>query len=136
MNIAMISLSSQGARVIEALGSAFDNTDQYLHSGVEGFPTFKRFDRVVELTPDIFNKYDALVFVMPCGVIIRALADLPRDKHSDPAVIMIDVGGRYVVSLLGGHEGGANKLSLDLANALGAEPQDIFEMVSARGSQQ
>jgi cobalt-precorrin 5A hydrolase len=122
MKIAMLSLSIQGAKVIAALREQFTDADVFLHADVEGFNDCTRFDRVIELVPTIFHKYKALVFVMPCGVIIRALADLPRDKHSDPAVIMLDVGGRYAVSLLSGHEGGANDLAVRISNAIGAEP--------------
>lgn len=122
MNIAMISLSPQGARVIEALKKTFGSAHLYLHRDVVGFPAFKRFDRVADLTSKIFTDYDALVFVMPCGVIVRSIANLSRNKHSDPAVVMIDVGGRYVVSLLGGHEGGANALALEVSNIIGGEP--------------
>ena len=122
MSIAMLSLSVPGAKVIAALRPHFDEVDVYLHADVEGFPAATRFDRVTELVPTIFHDYSALVFVMPCGVILRALAGLPRDKHSDPAVVMLDVGGRYAVSLLSGHEGGANDLAIRIANAIGAEP--------------
>jgi cobalt-precorrin 5A hydrolase len=43
-------------------------------------------------------------------------------KTKDPAVVVVDVGGRWAVSLLGGHEAGANRLTLAVANALAAEP--------------
>ena len=122
MKTAMLSLSSQGAKVIESLRDSFAEVDVFLHAEVEGYPECERFERVVELVPAIFHKYSALVFVMPCGVIIRALANLPVDKHSDPAVVMLDVGGRYAVSLLSGHEGGANDLAIRIANTIGAEP--------------
>ncbi len=122
MNIAMITLSHEGAKVIEALKDTFEDAHLYLHREVDGFPAFERFDRVVDLTSRIFTDSDALVFVMPCGVVVRAIAGLARDKHSDPAVLVIDVGGRYVVSLLGGHEGGANDLAVKISNVIGAEP--------------
>ncbi len=122
MKVAMLSLSAEGAKVIVALQDHFTDVDVYLHADVAGFPDCTRFDRVTELVPTIFHDYNALIFVMPCGVIIRALAGLPRDKHSDPAVVMLDVGGRYAVSLLSGHEGGANDLAIKIANILGAEP--------------
>lgn len=59
---------------------------------------------------------------MPCGIVVRAIAPLLRSKYDDPAVVVADVGARWVVSLLSGHEGGANELALTVANALGAEP--------------
>ena len=123
----MLSLSIQGANVIAALRDHVANVDVYLHADVEGFPGCTRFDRVTDLVPTIFHQYNALIFVMPCGVIIRALAGLPRDKHSDPAVVMLDVGGRYAVSLLSGHEGGANDLALEFIEQQVAEyPDRLF----------
>ena len=56
------------------------------------------------------------------GVVVRAIAPLIRSKFEDPAVVVLDAGGRWAVSLLSGHEGGANALAIRVANILGAEP--------------
>ena len=37
-------------------------------------------------------------------------------------MVVVDAGGRYAISLLSGHEGGANDLAVTVANILGAEP--------------
>ena len=76
----------------------------------------------VELTARIFPKYDGLIYILPCGVAVRAIAGQLRDKHTDPAVVAVDIAGRWAVSLLSGHEGGANQLAVDVANVLDAEP--------------
>src|SRR5260363_306911 len=52
----------------------------------------------------------ALVLVMATGIAVRLLDGLPRNKHSDPAVVVLDEAARYAISLLAGHEGGANRL--------------------------
>jgi cobalt-precorrin 5A hydrolase len=59
---------------------------------------------------------------MPCGVVVRAVAPHLENKRTDPAIVVVDAGGRYAVSLLSGHEGGANDLAVKVANILGAEP--------------
>ena len=59
---------------------------------------------------------------MPCGVVVRAIAPLLESKLSDPAVVVLDAAARHAVSLLSGHEGGANELALRVANLCGAEP--------------
>lgn len=64
----------------------------------------------------------ALVFIMASGIAVRTVAPLLRDKSSDPAVVVMDEKGKYVVSLIGGHEAGANDLALRVAGAIGAEP--------------
>ncbi|MEE9603217.1 MAG: cobalamin biosynthesis protein [Thermoguttaceae bacterium] len=124
MNVAVITLSDQGTRVAGRLAQRLAACDVYVHVEVP-LPaglTARRFDSVVELTAEVFSKYPGLVYVMPCGVAVRAVGPLIRDKHSDPAVVVLDVAARWAVSLLGGHEGGANRLAVEVANILGAEP--------------
>jgi cobalt-precorrin 5A hydrolase len=59
---------------------------------------------------------------MATGIATRFLDGLLRDKHRDPAVVVVDEAGRYAVPLLGGHEAGANALAYRVANAVGAVP--------------
>ena len=68
-----------------------------------------------------FCSYRSLVCVMASGIVVRELGGLLTDKHSDPAVIVMDPQGRYAVSLLGGHEGGANQLARKLAALTGGQ---------------
>jgi len=63
-----------------------------------------------------------LVIVGACGVAVRMIAPLIRDKKEDPAVVVVDETGRRVISLLSGHLGGANALARELAALLGTEP--------------
>lgn len=62
------------------------------------------------------------VLVMASGIAVRFLDGLLREKTSDPAVVVLDEGGCFAISLLGGHEGGANRLAFQVANAVGASP--------------
>jgi cobalt-precorrin 5A hydrolase len=122
MRLALITLSAEGTRVVRRLVAAMQEADIYLHSVVATKAKAKRFDAVVALTRKIFRRYDGLVYVCPTGVVVRAIAPLIRHKLTDPAVVVVDVGARYAISLLSGHEGGANTLALQVANILGAEP--------------
>jgi cobalt-precorrin 5A hydrolase len=65
---------------------------------------------------------DALIFIGSCGIAVRAIAPLLKSKTCDPAVIVIDELASHVISLLSGHIGGANDLTVRLANFLGAQP--------------
>ncbi|MDD5462530.1 MAG: cobalamin biosynthesis protein [Methylococcales bacterium] len=62
------------------------------------------------------------IMIAASGIAVRFLGGLAQDKHSDPAVVVLDEAGRFAVSLLAGHEGGANYLAYRVANAIGAVP--------------
>jgi cobalt-precorrin 5A hydrolase len=62
------------------------------------------------------------VLVMASGIAVRFLDGLPESKYSDPAVVVLDEAARFAIPLLSGHEGGANQLAYQAANAVGAVP--------------
>lgn len=64
---------------------------------------------------------DAFVLVCAVGVAVRVVGPLLDDKASDPIVVAVDDGGRFVVPVCGGHRG-ANELAVDVAALLDAEP--------------
>jgi len=66
--------------------------------------------------------YRQWILVMTTGIAVRYLAGLIKDKRTDPGVVVVDEGCRFAVSLLGGHEGGANDLAYRVANLTGAVP--------------
>lgn len=120
--LAVIALSDAGARLASKLASEMEMSDLFFHQGVaQGF-SGQRFASALALTRRIFHRYHGLVYIMPCGVVVRAIAGVLQHKTSDPAIVAVDIGARYAVSLLSGHEGGANALALRVANALSAEP--------------
>ena len=67
-----------------------------------------------------FSQKDALIFVGAAGIAVREIAPYVRDKKTDPAVLCIDERARFVIPLLSGHIGGANRLAMQLSAALGA----------------
>ena len=69
-----------------------------------------------------FGLQKRMVLFMPVGAAIRLLAPLLQHKHRDPAVVCVDDAGRFVVSLLSGHIGGADELAGEIAGALEATP--------------
>lgn len=74
------------------------------------------------LIEEIFKEYDALIFVMALGIVVRIIAPLLESKQSDPAVITIDDLGSNVISTLSGHLGGANQLTEAVAEILNSNP--------------
>ena len=69
-----------------------------------------------------FQRSDALIFVGACGITVRAIAPFVQDKFHDPAVLCVDEAGTFVIPLLSGHVGGANRLAEFVAGGIGAVP--------------
>ncbi len=86
-------------------------------------------DDLMLLTEDIrthtkkaFENCDAVIFIGAAGIAVRAIAPYVCSKDSDPAVLVIDEKGRYVIPVLSGHMGGANSLAVRVAGMLSAQP--------------
>ncbi|MDE6776476.1 MAG: cobalt-precorrin 5A hydrolase, partial [Oscillospiraceae bacterium] len=109
MKIAYFWLTSQGKKIVEKI-------QENLGGKIESKQDFKTS------VQEDFKNYDALVFVMATGIVIRVIADLITAKQKDPAVIVLDQQGKFVISLLSGHLGGANALACQIAEILNAMP--------------
>ena len=77
---------------------------------------------VMKWAADHFGEADALLFIGACGIAVRAIAPLVKDKTTDPAVVAMDEAGQFVIPLLSGHIGGANALAKQIASLTGATP--------------
>jgi cobalt-precorrin 5A hydrolase len=132
MKTALITLSAEGARLLSPLAGRLPESRLFVHESVQHesvrqesgreTPEVERFSKIADLTASLFPVCRGLVYAAPCGVVVRALAPLIKSKFEDPAVVVLDAGGRWAVSLLSGHEGGANDLAIRVANLSGAEP--------------
>src|SRR3972149_5713018 len=109
--IAIVAITERGAETALQIQKVLTKLDlaskvfapaKYGLTGV--IPLDKKFGEFVK---DTYGKVDGIVAVMAAGIVVRAVAPLLESKLSDPAVVVVDVCGRFTVSLLSGHYGGA-----------------------------
>lgn len=79
-------------------------------------------ESLADWTKAAFADADAVCFVGACGIAVRSIAPYAADKLRDPAVLVMDEGGRFCISLLSGHAGGANALCRKICGLTGAQP--------------
>lgn len=77
------------------------------------------FERLGTHLARTWGAYRGFVMICAAGIAVRAVAPLIAGKDRDPAVVVLDQEGRYVVSLLSGHLGGANALARQVAELTG-----------------
>ena len=123
MKIAVISVTLKGAQLGEQLREQLcGKIDLFAKARGALHAETAAYDNLGILTAAIFNKYDALIFIMAAGIVVRVIAPHVRDKRNDPAVVVMDDAGIHAISLLSGHIGGANELTEKVAAAVGAHP--------------
>ena len=70
---------------------------------------------------ELMAEYEGIICIMALGIVVRTVSPWLEDKRTDPAVVVVDEAGRYAISALSGHVGGANRLSRQVASILEAE---------------
>jgi cobalt-precorrin 5A hydrolase len=129
MKTAVVSLTLRGAELALKIGYQMKADIYVKNQVIEKYVMSDRLFLVHPVTTEfstliekLFNSYDALVFVMACGIVVRSIAPYIKDKVNDPAVLVVDEKGQHVISLLSGHIGGANKLAKEVARLTGGVP--------------
>lgn len=116
---AVYALSAPGLelalRLAPALGAQVFAPARLAGAGVTPFETLS------DLMPRTFSGYARHVFVGAAGIAVRAIAPHLKGKGVDPAVVVLDQGARFAVSLVSGHVGGANALARELSALTGAQ---------------
>lgn len=118
----VLAITKNGVKIGEKLKKTFPDYDIFAPSKLKNelggitWYTEPTSEKIIEL----FKKNDALICIFSLGAVIRLIAPYLKDKKTDPAVIVIDDKANFVISVLSGHIGGANELTQEIAEKLGA----------------
>jgi cobalt-precorrin 5A hydrolase / precorrin-3B C17-methyltransferase len=123
--IAIFAITAGGAQLGRNLKSLLPGSHLYLEKKIasEALPREMIFSGKLEnIVSKVINNYSHMVFIMATGVVVRILVPIIKDKYHDPAVLVIDEKGKFVISLLSGHAGGANPFASEIAALIGGMP--------------
>ena len=124
MNIALFAYSRQGCVTARRVLACFpeDSVQPYTMERFEepGFGSIQRPAR--DFYGPLFQANQALIFISSVGLAVREIAPHLRSKATDPAVIVLDELGQFVIPVLSGHIGGANDMAKKIAESLGSAP--------------
>ncbi|MER7839828.1 precorrin-3B C(17)-methyltransferase [Streptomyces sp. NPDC096040] len=108
--IGLISATAAGAAARDRLAAAWPDRTR-VYDGPVG-----------DAVRSAFAECGQLVCFLATGAVVRLIAPLLDEKTTDPGVVCVDEGGRFAVSLVGGHAGGANELAREVGEVLAAQP--------------
>jgi cobalt-precorrin 5A hydrolase len=117
---AVYALTPQGAELGRRLAADM-GCDLFLSAYIPHDYRATSFERLADLVAGQFHLYRGHVFIAAAGIVVRTIAPLLKSKREDPAVVVLDQTGRFVISLLSGHLGGANKLAQEIARMTGGQ---------------
>ena len=109
--LACLAFTRQGAALAERIRAALGGTADCARD----LPDFS----LSRWTEEGFQADRALVYVGAVGIAVRAVAPFLGSKLTDPPVVALDEGGRFVIPLVSGHLGGANELARAIARICG-----------------
>jgi cobalt-precorrin 5A hydrolase len=115
MRIAIISVTNNGKTLSNILKKKLDKQSTIIKVDLY-------FKNVKSTINTIFDDYDAIIGIMATGILIRSIAPKIKSKDADPAVLSIDENSNFVISLLSGHIGGANQLTILVSSLINAVP--------------
>jgi len=122
-NIAIWVITPNGTKLAETLLRNLPKADVYISQKIVKTPQdHLSFQNLSETLYHKFDQYSGHIFIMSTGIVVRVIAPLVKSKLEDPAVVVVDDQANHAISLLSGHLGGANALTLRIADIIGADP--------------
>ena len=118
MKIAIATINNPSLESAKNLLPTLKNHECVIFNKSQEGEGFVRFDKVDDILPTAWAEFDAIIFIMATGAVIRKIAPHLKDKATDPAVLIMTLDLKRVIPLVSGHLGGANELSEEISKSL------------------
>ncbi len=118
MKIAIATINNPSLESAKQLLPILKNHDCTIFNKSEESDGFVKFDKVDDILPTAWAEFDAIIFIMATGAVIRKIAPHLKDKATDPAVLIMTLDLKRIIPLVSGHLGGANELSVEISQSL------------------
>ncbi|MEA4957078.1 Cobalt-precorrin-5A hydrolase [bioreactor metagenome] len=122
MKIAILSVSEKGKILSSKLKSLLSKDPTVIWIDAFHKNVKENIDNIFIDNVNNPVKYDAIIGIMATGILVRSIAKNIKNKKIDPAVLAIDDNGNFTISLLSGHLGRANDLTLKIAKLIDSQP--------------
>ncbi len=127
MKVSVIAFTKNGCILCKKLNDAlqmasYDSTAYSLQQYASESGLAAISGSLSEWTKRQFEEVDGIVYIGATGIAVRSIAPFLKSKTVDPAVVVLDELGQFVIPLLSGHIGGANELAIKIADLMQATP--------------
>lgn len=122
MRIAVIALTQNGSNLAFDISKNIESKlflpSKFIKSSYNAQILEMPFTKNISM---LFKEYEGLIFIMATGIVIRSISKYIVSKTNDPAIVVMDEKGNYIISLLSGHIGGANELAVKVSKITGGQ---------------
>jgi cobalt-precorrin 5A hydrolase len=118
MKIAIVTINNPSLNSAKELLVTLNNHNCTVFNKTQEGNGFIKFDKLDDILSQAWIEFDAIIFIMATGAVIRKIAPHLKNKASDPAVLIMTLDLKKVIPLISGHLGGANELSQEIAKSI------------------
>ncbi len=120
MQVYIFAFSDKGCVLAQEISTYFSGSSCYSTEKFAGKYDLHSMQSLSQTVGELFKTADLLIFVGACGIAVRAIAPFVKNKTTDPACVVVDDCGQFVIPILSGHIGGGNDYAQTIATKLGA----------------
>ncbi len=121
--LAIVTLTKSGAQLGTELKKKIPVAHLFVPRklGIKGTRIKSYTHSLHDLFGNLVNHYRQFICIMATGIVVRTITPFLTHKSVDPAVVVVDEKGRFAISLVSGHLGGANELAKQVSSLTGGE---------------